>query len=142
MEGARARQGQGEPIYIIMVKSLTAIGIAVALLLGLAILEWYFVNSSFSDFREELEILYDKADAGTANGEDAKLVQDRWERRKEQLHIWIPHNDISRIDDYMSEAVRLIAEKDYELALPKLEILIHLSECLPDTYKPAVENIF
>lgn len=125
-----------------MVKSLTAIGIAAALLAGLAVFEWFFVANTFSEMREELEILYDKTDAGTATGEDARVVQMRWEERKENLHIWIPHNDISRIDDYLSEAVRLIAESDYALALPKLEILLHLTVCLPDTYKPALENIF
>lgn len=125
-----------------MVKSLTAIGVAFLLLFGAAMFEWYFVNSQFNAFGEELYTLYQKADDETANGEDAKAVQASWENRKEKLHVWIPHNDISRVDDYMSETVRLIAEKDYGLALSKLEILIHLTKCLPDTYKPALENIF
>lgn len=125
-----------------MVKSLTAIGVAVALLAGLAVFEWCFVTGTFSQMHEELEILYDKTDQKLATEEDARIVQTRWEQRKENLHVWIPHNDISRIDDYLSEAVRLIAEKDYPLALPKLEILLHLTVCLPDTYKPALENIF
>ena len=125
-----------------MVKSLTAIGVAFLLLLGAGLFEWYFVNEQFGEFGEELHTLYQKADEETANGEDAKAVQASWENRKEKLHVWIPHNDITRIDDYMSETVRLIAEKDYDLALAKLEIMIHLTKCLPDTYKPAVENIF
>ena len=125
-----------------MVKSLTAIGVAVLLLLGAGLFEWRFVNTQFGEFGEELHTLYLKADDGSANGEDAKAVQTSWENRKEKLHVWIPHNDISRVDDYMSETVRLIAEQEYDLALAKLEILIHLTKCLPDTYKPAVENIF
>ena len=125
-----------------MVKSLTAIGIALLLLFGAGLFEWYYVTNQFDAFGEELHALYLKADDGTANGEDAKAVQASWETRKEKLHVWIPHNDISRVDDYMSETVRLIAEKDYGLALAKLEIMIHLTKCLPDTYKPAVENIF
>ncbi len=125
-----------------MVKSLTAIGISVALLLGLALFEWFYVTGQFSDFRGELESLYTKVEEERASGEDARVVQDRWEDRKENLHVWIPHNDISRIDDYMAETVRLVAEKNFPLALPKLEILLHLSECLPGTYMPAIENIF
>ena len=65
-----------------------------------------------------------------------------WEKRKSRLHIWIPHNDISRIDDYVSETVKFVAEGKYDLALPKLEILLHLTECLPATYRPALENVF
>ncbi len=125
-----------------MVKSITAILIAAALLFGLGIFEWFYVEREFDAFGDELETLYDKTEEGRANGEDAKAVQTSWETRKERLHIWIPHNDITRLDDYMAEVVRLIAEQNYALALPKLEILMHLTECLPATYRPAVENIF
>ena len=125
-----------------MVKSLTAIGIAIALLLGLSIFEWYFLDNEFQDFGEELTILYDKTENGTASGEDARIVQTRWERRRDRLHVWIPHNDIARMDELMAETVELIAEKEYVLALPKIEVLIHMSECLPDTYKPNAANIF
>lgn len=125
-----------------MVKSLASIFIATALLIGLAVFEWFYVADQFTQFGEELQSLYDKTQEATANGEDAKAVQLSWENRKEKLHICIPHNDVMRIDDYLSEAVRLIAEKEYELALPKLEILLHLCKCLPDTYRPGLENVF
>ena len=125
-----------------MVKSLTTIGVAIALLLGLAVFEWFFLDKEFSDFGEELTILYDKAEKGTATQEDARVVQTRWERRRDRLHVWIPHNDISRMDEIMAETVQLIAEKAYTLALPKIEVLIHMSECLPGTYKPGIENVF
>ena len=85
--------------------------------------------------------MIDKTEAETANVEDAKAVRESWESKKEHLHVWIPHNDISRIDYYMSETVRLIAEQNYSLALSKLEVLTHLTKCLPDTYLPALENI-
>ena len=125
-----------------MVKSLTAILVATALLIGLGVAEWVIVHREFEEFGEELETLYDKTDEGVASGEDAKAVQSSWEHKKEHLHVWIPHSDVMRIDDYMAETVRLIAEKDYPLALSKLEILIHLTTCLPATYSPAIENIF
>ncbi len=125
-----------------MVKSLTAIAVAVALLIGLGVGEWVSVNQEFGNFGKELATLYDKTENGTASGEDARAVQTSWEHKKETLHVWIPHSDITRIDDYMSETVRLVAEKNYALALPKIEILIHLAKCLPATYSPAIENIF
>lgn len=125
-----------------MVKSLAAILTALVLLGGAALFEWIYVSDQFESFGAELESLIDKAENETATGEDARAVQTSWEARKEDLHVWIPHNDISRIDDYMSEAVRMIAEKEYSLALCKLEILEHLCSCLPDTYRPKLENIF
>ena len=125
-----------------MVKSLTAIIISALLLLGAARFEWGFVSNEFEGFEQELTALYSKTEEETANVEDAKAVRVSWEERKSRLHVWIPHNDISRIDDYLSETVRLVGEKEYPLALAKLEILIHLCTCLPDTYSNALENIF
>lgn len=125
-----------------MIKSITAILVAAALLIGLGVYESILVKDEFGAFGEEVQTLYDKTEKGTASGEDAKAVQKSWETRKERLHVWIPHNDIVRIDDYMSETVRLIAEENFPLALSKLEILLHLSACVPDTYRPALENIF
>lgn len=125
-----------------MVKSLIAIGVSALLLLGAVLFEWLWVENQFEAFGEELYALYLKAEDETASAEDAKAVQTSWENRKDNLHVWIPHNDISRIDDYMSETVRLVAEKEYAFALAKIEIMLHLTKCLPDTYKPGLENIF
>lgn len=125
-----------------MVKSLTSILVALALLVGAGIFEWFYVTDQFEEFGNEVHSLMIKTENETANGEDARAVQASWEHRKENLHIWIPHNDIIRVDDYLSETVRLIAEKNYALALPKLEILSHLCETIPGTYEPGLENIF
>ncbi len=125
-----------------MVKSLLAIAVAASLLLGAGLFEWFYVNDLFGDFGGELNALCLKAEDGTASGEDAKAVQASWERRKEELHVWIPHNDVRLIDDYLSETVGLISRGETSLALAKLSILIHLTECLPDTYKPGIANIF
>ena len=124
-----------------MVKSLTAIFVSLALLLGAGLFEWFYVEDQFSSFGKEVETLVLKTQAEEANVEDAKAVQSSWERRKEKLHVWIPHNDIARIDEYLAEAVRLVGEKQYAFAVSKLEIILHLTECLPDTYRPAIENI-
>lgn len=125
-----------------MVKSLTSILVALALLVGAGIFEWFYVTDQFEEFGNEVHSLMLKTENETANGEDARAVQSSWEHRKENLHIWIPHNDITRVDDYLSETVRLIAEKNYALAYPKLEILSHLCETIPGTYEPGLENIF
>ena len=89
-----------------MVKSLTAIFVSLALLLGAGLFEWF-----------------------------------SWDKRKDRLHIWIPHNDIARLDEHLAEAVRLIGEKEYSLASSKLEIVLHMSKCLPGTYRPEIGNV-
>lgn len=124
-----------------MVKSLTAILVSLALLLGAGLFEWFYVEKQYSSFEKEVQTLAVKTEAEEANIEDAKAVQSSWEKRKERLHIWTPHNDIARLDEYLAEAVRLIGEKEYSLASAKLEIILHMTKCLPATYRPAIENI-
>lgn len=124
-----------------MVKSLSAILVSLALLLGAALFEWFYVDDQFDSFNEEVKTLALKTEAEEANIEDAKAVQTSWEDRKEHLYIWIPHNDIIRIDEYMAEAVRLIGDKEYALANARLEIIMHITCCLPDTYRPSIGNI-
>lgn len=124
-----------------MVKSLTAILVSIALLIGAGLFEWFYVEKQYSSFEEEVQTLAVKTEAEEANIEDAKAVQASWEKRKERLHIWTPHNDIARLDEYLAETVRLIGNKEYSLASAKLEIILHMTKCLPDTYRPAIENI-
>ena len=124
-----------------MVKSLTAILVSFALLLGAALFEWFYVEDQFSAFEEEVTTLALKTDAQTANVEDAKAVQRSWDKRKDRLYVWIPHNDIIRIDEYLAESVRLIGEEEFSLASARLEIIMHMIGCLPDTYRPSLGNI-
>ena len=124
-----------------MVKSLSAIFVSLALLVGAALFEWFYVEKQFSAFDEEVRTLALKTDSEEANIEDAKAVQTSWEQRKERLYVWIPHNDIVRIDEYLAESVRLIGEKEYSLASARLEIVRHTICCLPATYRPSLGNI-
>lgn len=124
-----------------MVKSLSAILVSLLLLLGAGLFEWFYVEKQFTEFEEEVQTLALKTEAEEANIEDAKAVQTSWERRKERLHIWTPHNDIARLDEYLAETVRLTGNKEYSLARAKLEIILHMTRCLPGTYRPAIENI-
>ena len=124
-----------------MVKSLSAILVSFLLLLGAALFEWFYVDDQFSSFEKEVETLALKTDAEEANIEDAKAVQTSWERRKERLYVWIPHNDIVRIDEYLAESVKLIGKQEFSLASARLEIVLHTIGCLPETYRPSLGNI-
>lgn len=125
-----------------MIRSLSAIFVVCVLLAGAAIFEHFYVSKAFEDFSAELTSLYEKADAQTANHEDARAVQTAWEARKERLQIFLPHNDVARVDNYLAETVRLVAEENYAPALPKLEALMHLAQTFPNAYRPTPANIF
>lgn len=125
-----------------MVKSLISILLAGLLLLSAAVFEGVYVKQQFEGFGEEVSSLLEKAEEGTASEADAEAVYTAWEERRDKLHIWIPHNDISRIDDYLSESIRCLREGESELAMAKLEIVLRLTETLPSTYLVSLPNLF
>ena len=125
-----------------MVRSLLGIFLAVLLLCGAAVFETRYVDAQFSDFGGEIETLAQKVEGERAAPSDAEAVRRSWETRKSSLHVWIPHNDISRVDDILAEAAGLIAEENFPLAAAKLEVLRSICRTVPGTYRPLLENIF
>lgn len=125
-----------------MIKSLSAILTVCILLAGIAFFESYYVGKAFEDFSEELTFLYEKTEEERANYEDARTVQISWDARKERLQVLLPHNDVARVDNYLAETVRLVAEQNYAPALPKLEALLHIVQAFPNAYRPTIANIF
>ena len=124
-----------------MVKTLLSIFISLALLVGAAVFENFYVRSQFDKFGDALSFLEDKTREQVATRGDAEVVRELWEEEKKNLHSVIPHNDISYIDYWMGEAVSYIETKNYDDALSKLEVLISICEQIPQTYSVSLENI-
>lgn len=125
-----------------MVKAIIYTLAAIALCTGLFIFTERYVNKQFKEFADAVDTLYDKVEKETANREDGFAVRSLWNDRKEKLHVFLPHNDISYIDYWLSEACGLIYNGEYALALGKLEVLKEITENLPDSYALRIENIF
>ncbi len=125
-----------------MVKSIIYTLSAVLLCIGLFVFTEWFVKNQFEDFSEALDTLYAKVENETANREDGFAVRTLWNDRKEKLQIFLPHNDISYIDYWLSEACGLIYNKKYAEALGNIEVLKEISKNLPDAYTLKLENIF
>lgn len=125
-----------------MVKAISYTLVAMALCIGLFIFTQWYVNAQFKEFNEALETLYTKVETQTASAEDGYAVRALWDDKKSKLHIFVPHNDISYIDYWLSEACGLLYNGEYELALGKVEVLKEISKNLPDAYNVKFENIF
>lgn len=125
-----------------MVKALIFTLAAVLLSLGLFFFTEWYVGKQFTEFSEAVESLYEKVENKTANREDGFAVRALWNSKKENLHVFLPHNDISYVDYWLSEACGLIYYQKYELAIGKLEVLKEIAKNLPDAYKLKFENIF
>jgi len=125
-----------------MVKSILYTLAAVILCAALFFLSEWYVRKQFEDFSCALDTLYVKVDEKVATAEDAYAVRQVWNDKKSKLHIFVPHNDISYIDYWLSEACGLLANRHYETALAKIEVLMEITKNLPDAYSVKLENIF
>jgi len=124
-----------------MVRSIISLVIALTLLICGAFYEQHLVKRDFSLFEEILTELYEKIENENCDKEDVLSVQTWWVKKKESLHIYIPHNDIKEVDYWLSECVSLVYTKDYNDALSKVEVLLEICEHIPDTYNLKIENI-
>lgn len=125
-----------------MVKSIIYTLVAIALCLGVFFGTQFYIGQQLRQFHSALETLYDKIEDKTATREDAYAVRSMWSDKKSRLHIFIPHNDISYIDYWLSEACSLIYTDEYDLALGKIEVLLEITKNLPDAYSVKLENVF
>lgn len=125
-----------------MVKAVLSILISLALLVSAAVFELFYVNEQFDKFEEALSSLELKVREESANREDAEAVKILWEHEKKNLHVVIPHNDISYIDYWLGEAVSYIETKKFDDALSKIEVLVTICRQIPQTYGVTFENIF
>ena len=124
-----------------MVRSvISMVCVAVIFIIG-AIVETNFVHKQFEEFHDVLEILYEKVDDETATQDDVYAVQKNWLDKKRYLHAFIPHNEIKEVDLWLSEAVTLVRDKEWNDAISKIEVLIELAEQIPKTFSVTWENV-
>ena len=74
--------------------------------------------------------------------EDGVAVQTYWREKKKTLHVCLPHTALQEVDYQLDEAVGCLYVKDYDSALPKVEVLLGLSESIPHSYSFNLQNIF
>jgi hypothetical protein len=124
-----------------MVKTFISI-IVVSLLLGLGIFfEERYTQNKFLEFRQTLDVLYEKVDGKTAVEDDAYAVQKYWLERKKYIHFFIPHTEIKEFDLWLAESIKLIREEKWEDALSKIEVLRELAEQVPQVFTLTWENV-
>ncbi len=124
-----------------MIKTIVSLFLSLGLLVGVSVYESNRVRHTFERFDEVLRVLYDKTESGTVTYEDGTAVEAFWERQKNTLHIWLPHTAIQEVDYQLYEAVGYLYVRDYDSAMPKIEILIGMCENIPQSYRFSLENI-
>lgn len=125
-----------------MVKAICYTVAAILVCIGLFVFAEFYLNKQFEEFSAALDTLYEKIEDETATQEDGFAVRTLWADKKSKLQVLVPHNDISYVDYWLSEACGLLYNEQYDLALGKIEVLKEIAKNLPDTYRIKLENIF
>ena len=125
-----------------MIRTIASIVITLLLLLAFSWYELYYVDRVFDHFNEILFSLRQKTETGTVRYEDGTAVKAYWDKQRHRLHIWLPHSSLLEVDYQMNEALGFLYLKNYEDALPKIDVLIGLSETIPNAYSLTPGNIF
>ncbi|MBQ8429405.1 MAG: DUF4363 family protein [Clostridia bacterium] len=125
-----------------MIRTIVSIFITLGLIITLSVYEMCYVHNTFEYFHGLLQSLYDKTQLQTVTDEDGNALRSYWKEEKKHLHVWIPHTALQEIDYQMNEAIGFIYQDNYDDALPKIKVLIGLSEDIPRSYKLNWGNIF
>ena len=125
-----------------MIRTLTSIFVTLALIFGISVYENDRVQKTFIQFESILSALYEKTESGEVTYEDGTAAEAFWEHKKNTLHVWLPHSAILEIDYQLYEAVGCLYVRDYQSAMPKIEILLGMCKNIPQSYRFSIENIF
>ena len=125
-----------------MIRTLISILVTLLIIAGLTSTEIHYVKTTFSEFTARLQVLMDKAFARTATADDGDAVREFWENKKNTLYVWLPHAALTEIDFQLDEAIGNLYVKDFDSAISKIEVVICLSEDIPQSYSIGLENIF
>ncbi len=124
-----------------MIRTLASILITFGFIFGVSAYESQRVKTTFGSFEKVLLTLYDKTEAGEVTYEDGTATERFWENQKNTLHVWLPHSAILEIDYQLYEAVGCLYVRDYDSALPKIEILLGMCKNIPQSYRFSFENV-
>ena len=125
-----------------MIRTIASAVITLLLILGVSIYDIHYVQNTFSVFHDTLRTLKQKTELGIATYDDGLAIRAYWDTKKRLMHIWVPHTPLAEIDYQLDEAIGYLYVQDYEGAMPNIEVLLGLSENIPDSYTLSLGNIF
>lgn len=125
-----------------MWKTLIGLIIALGVIFGCSLYEIFYVTNTVNQMREKALALFHLTEEGKATHEDGNVLRLFWEHKKKQLHVWLPHTAIENVDYHLNEALGYLYQENYEDALPKLEVIVDMTENIIRSISVLPENVF
>ena len=125
-----------------MIRTIVSAVVTLLLILGVSIYDVRYVQKTFEVFNGSLRTLKEKTQLGEVSYSDGLAVRSYWDTKKKTMHVWVPHTALAEIDYQLDEAIGYLYIEDYQSAMPKIEVLLGLSENVPYSYTLSLGNIF
>ena len=125
-----------------MIRTIVSAVVTLLLILGVSIYDIDYVQKTFEVFNGSLRTLKEKTQLGEVSYSDGLAVRSYWDTKKKTMHVWVPHTALAEIDYQLDEAIGYLYIEDYQSAMPKIEVLLGLSENVPYSYTLSLGNIF
>ncbi len=124
-----------------MIRTIISIVVSLTLLVGATLFENAYIQREFSFIEESVYSLYEKTENGTATHEDGEAVETMWQAKKREMHLFFPHAAVQQIDFELNEALGYLYQGNFQDALPKMEVLLQLTEVIRQNYCVSWGNI-
>ena len=125
-----------------MIRTIVSIILSLALLVGISAWEGHYLERNFEQIENTIQSLYDKTEEGTATHEDGEAVEIFWQEKKHKMHFILPHSAVQQIDFELNEALGYLYQGNFQDALPKMEVLLQITEVIRQNYTLLWGNIF
>ncbi len=125
-----------------MIRTIVSIILSFTLLICISVWEGTYIENNFSQIESTIKTLYDKTEEGTATHEDGEAVEVFWQEKKHKMHFILPHVAVQQIDFELNEALGYLYQGNFQDALPKMEVLLQITEVIRQNYTLLWGNIF
>lgn len=127
-----------------MKKELTICIIVITSIIVLNIITQNYTNKVANEITENLLIAKQGIESKDNNKiiENVERANNTWEEKKNKLSLYIEHDELEKVEMYLTEIDTNIDTKEYNMAMQSLDTCIFIIDHIKDKYKMSLKNIF
>lgn len=127
-----------------MKKEIIIIFIVIILIIILNIITSRNTNRVMGEITADLGMVREGLNIGAEEQmkENIKKAKETWDNEKDKLSVYIEHDELEKVEMYMTNVDTDIQTKEYSMALEALDTCRFIIEHIKDKYSLSIKNIF
>lgn len=127
-------------------KEIIIVTIIVVIIISLDVITHNYTKNSVEEISNQLQKLSQNLKKEDINYEDIKqqyeYLNKSWEKRNSKMAYFIEHNELEKVEAYITSMISFIDTGDYSLALNQIENNIFVLNHIKDKYQLSLDNLF